>query len=190
MEKQTTNIKPEMEIPLPSIGVEDLEWVMGLVEAEGYIGMNINSGKDTAKEKWIFTIKVAMHKRNIRAIYEVKRILGVGKVFVDSSGMCVYKITHSKIIREHIVPLFDRFPPRGVKYYEYEIMKKGLAVMADGALLRSEKIAKMRELKEESHKVIEVSPIVSSNTEDLAKEAKEVIGNISTDHLKAIYPPA
>lgn len=29
----------------------DLEWVMGLIEAEGYIGFNDNSGKGTDKEK-------------------------------------------------------------------------------------------------------------------------------------------
>lgn len=29
----------------------DLEWSMGLIEAEGYIGLNVNSGKGTDKEK-------------------------------------------------------------------------------------------------------------------------------------------
>jgi len=29
----------------------DLEWAMGLIEAEGYIGFNDNSGKGTDKEK-------------------------------------------------------------------------------------------------------------------------------------------
>jgi len=128
-----------------------------------------------------------MHKRNYRGIYKLKKILGHGKVHVDKSGMCVFKITDSTTIRKYIIPLFDQCPPRGVKYYEYEIFKKGLLVMEDASLSRLEKLKKMRELKEESHKVIEVSPVVSSNLEDHSKEAKDVIEKISVDHLKAIY---
>lgn len=163
---------------------------MGLIEAEGYIGFNVNSGKDTDKEKWIFTIKVAMHKINARAIYKLKGILGCGKVHVDKAGMCVYKITDSTVIKERILPLLDQCPPRGVKNYEYEILKKGLIVMQDADLNRSEKLNQMRALKEESKKVIEVSPIVSSKIEDQSKEAKDVIDNISVDHLKKIYTPS
>ena len=62
---------------------------MGLIEAEGYIGLNINSGKGTDKEKWLFTVKVAMHKRDCRAIYNLKKALGCGKVHIDKFGMCV-----------------------------------------------------------------------------------------------------
>lgn len=131
-----------------------------------------------------------MHKRNYRGIYKLKKILGYGKVHVDSSGMCVYKITDSTIIRKHIIPLFDQCPPRGVKYYEYEIFKKGLSIMEDASISRSEKLKRMRELKEESQNVIEVSPVVSSNLEDQSKEAKDVIEKISVDHLKAIYTPS
>lgn len=161
-------------------------WALGLIEAEGYIGFNVNSGKGTDKEKWLFTIKVAMHRRNSRAVYRLKEIYGVGKIHVDKFGMCVYKITDSNILRNVIVPILDENPPRGVKYHEYIIFKKGLDVMKDDTLTRPEKLSKMRVLKEESHKIIEISPIVCDAPE--TKKAEEVIDSLSVDHLKRIYP--
>ncbi len=62
-----------------------------------------------------------MPKRNYRAIYQLKKVLGYGKLHEDKSGRLVYKITDASILRKAIVPLLDQCPPRGVKYYEYEI---------------------------------------------------------------------
>ena len=94
------------------------------------------------------------------------------------------------MIEKRIIPLLDQLPPRGVKYHEYEILKQGLLLMGDESISKTEKQIKMRELKEKSHKVIQVSPVVSSSTEDQSKEAIEVIENISVEHLRAIYTPS
>ncbi len=62
--------------------------------------------------------------------------------------------------------------------------------MEDTTISSMEKERKMRELKEESQKVREVSPVVSPKREDQMKEAKEVIERISVEHLRAIYTPS
>ena len=41
-----------------------MNWAIGLVEAEGYIGFNHNQNK-----KWIIVLKVSMKQNNAKAIY-------------------------------------------------------------------------------------------------------------------------
>jgi len=92
-------------------------WVLGLIEAEGYIGFKSQATEGPNSKKWKFVVKVSMKNTNRRAIHKIKSIMKVGKVREDSFGMTTWKVTDRKKIKEFIIPVFDLYPPRGVKYY-------------------------------------------------------------------------
>lgn len=48
---------------------------MGLIEAQGYIGYNEETGKKRG-----FVVKVTMEESNMRALYKIKKIIGAGKI--------------------------------------------------------------------------------------------------------------
>lgn len=163
------------------------KWAIGLIEAEGDVGFNLN---DKEKKTWVFTLKVGMFKTNARAVYKLKRILGVGKVHQeDKSGMVVYKLSHRQKIKERIVPLLEAYPFRGVKYYEWEVVKEGMKVVEDENLTKDQKNEKMEELKIKSKVVKVLTPVVCEREEDRTKSVEEVVANLSEEKLKEIYDP-
>lgn len=107
-----------------------------------------------------------MKNTNRRAISRLKGILGVGQVFEDRAGMVVYKLSNRKHIESVINPILDNYPPRGVKYYEYQIFKKGLEVAKDPLKTAAEKSKKLEELKEESKEKRQVTPVISTRPKD------------------------
>lgn len=77
--------------------------------------MESRQGKES--QKWTFMLKVAMNETNARAVYRIKKILGVGQVHaVDKLGMVVYKLSDREKIKRRIFPLLASFPFRGVKH--------------------------------------------------------------------------
>ncbi len=142
---------------------DEHKWAVGFIEAEGEIGFN-RGGAGT--EEWKFMIKVVVKNTNRRAIARLKKIIGVGKVFEDKAGAVVYRVTDRKHIESGIYPILDNYPPRGVKYYEYQILKKGMEVAKDPFKTAAEKSKILAELKEESKKSKQVTPVVSSRPMD------------------------
>lgn len=154
------------------------KWAVGLIEAKGDIGNNKKSG---------IIIRVSLSQVNARAIYKLKKIIGVGKVHQDSAGMVTYKLTDMEKIKSRVNPLLEKYPFRGEKYYDYQVLKKRIEVAEDPKLTREEKETKLREIKEENRK--EVTPVVSKKLEDRGKEAKDVINSKSEEELREIYEP-
>lgn len=182
---QNTQItKPKQQNTNPHI-TNEIKWAVGLIEAEGSIGFNINSVKD---KKWIFTLKVSMEaKTGMRAINRIKKIFGVGQTSLGRDGKYTWKITDRKKIKEYVYPRLDSYTFRGVKYYEYEIFKKGMEIAEDQKLTEDQRHDLLTELKKESKKTIEVTPVISENPAHLAAKAVDVIGAISKEKLKEVY---
>lgn len=164
-------------------------WALGLIEAEGYIGFNTLAKEGPKSKNWIFAVKVSMKNTNRRAIHKIKSIMKVGKVREDSLGMITWKVTDRKKIKEFILPVFDIYPPRGVKYHEYDIFKQGLAIVENPSLTTDEKHQKLILLKKQSKIIREVSPVVSNNPAHWQMTAQEVITFLDKEKLKELYDP-
>ena len=96
------------------------KWVIGLIEADGYIGFNHNGNK-----KWIVMLKVSLNKYNARAIYKLKKIIGYGKIH-KSGDMITWKITKRDIIKNKIIPMLEKF---GSQYYDMEYLKDAIEIL-------------------------------------------------------------
>ena len=77
-------------------------------------------------------LKVTLHRYNSRAIYRLKKVLGIGKV--NKSGSTItYRVRSKALWRSVLVPLFDKFHLRSMKYAAVLIVKKALHLAIDNA---------------------------------------------------------
>jgi hypothetical protein len=130
-----------------------------------------------------------MKATNARALQKVKGILGAGTVGnVGRDGMMQFRIRRRELMESVVIPLFEKYPPRGVKYFEYQIFKEALNVCKMDSKSHEEKHEILLELKEKSkaskHKNT-IAPVVSvkSGVEE------EVLETLSVEKLKEIYDP-
>lgn len=162
------------------------KWAVGLIEAEGNIGIN---DPTPTGSKWEFKVKVAMKNTNMRAVYKIKKIIGAGRIHRERNGMVAWVITDREKIKEYIYPLLDNYPFRGVKYYEYQILKEGMHIAEEKKITAEVRRDKLIALKEKAKEVIEVTPIISSNPMDWGRKAKDMINEIGVEKLREIYDP-
>jgi LAGLIDADG endonuclease len=97
-------------------------WAIGLIEGDGHIGLEWT---DITRNKWVPILKVTLHAYNTRAIYKLKKCLGVGKISRSGSTISL-RVRSRQLWLSHLIPLFDKFPFITSKYYDYAIVKKAL----------------------------------------------------------------
>lgn len=159
-------------------------WAIGLIEAEGYIGFNLNSFK---KKTWIFTLKVSMKNNNARAIYKLKTILGIGKIHRSVDNMITYKITNREKLKSIIIPLLDTYPLRGKKYYDFIYLKKALNIV-ELNISQDNKHILLLELKENWNlDKRRISPIYQLPFNIEEKSDLEIIQLISREQLLKLF---
>lgn len=121
----------------------DKKWAIGLIEGEGYIGFNRNNHMST----WVFQIKVSMKSYNIKSIYKLKHVFGIGKIHKDKAGMCTWKVTRFDQIKNIIIPVLEQYQLRGIKAYELIIIKEAMSIY-ESSQSGSEKTIKLTHLKD------------------------------------------
>lgn len=99
----------------------DERWAIGVIDGHGHVSMECSSA---VLKKWVPCLKVTLHACNARAIYRLKRVLGVGSV--TRSGDYITLRVRNLAGWKKLLILFDKFPLRTDKYYAVEMVKKGL----------------------------------------------------------------
>ncbi len=97
-------------------------WAIGLLESDGYIGFNL------VKNTCYFTVKVSLKSYNIRAIYKLKTIFGIGKIHKSSDDMVTWKVTRYDQINNIVLPLLEKYELRGLKAYDIIIMREAMSL--------------------------------------------------------------
>jgi len=84
---------------------------------------------------------------NLRILYHVKSIIGVGFVTINKNE-AEYRIIKLDHVFQYVIPIFERYPLLTSKYYNYDIFKQAAIIIADKRLSIAEKDAKLIELKD------------------------------------------
>ena len=121
-------------------------WAIGLLESEGYIGFNL-----VKINTCLFTVKVSLKSYNMRAIYKLKKIFGIGKIHKSSDGMVTWKVTRFDQIKTIMLPLLEKYELRSLKAYEVIIMRKALSLY-ESDISGEEKRILLTELKLKNQK--------------------------------------
>src|SRR6185369_9285531 len=117
------------------------QWLVGVVDGDGTFSIVKQNGK------WSLAFQISQSSYNLRLLYFIKKMLGVGNVNVDKKrGMAVFRIRDLKKLSLLIFPIFDRFPLLTTKQFYYDRFKKAHSILVDPELSKKEKDQRLEAL--------------------------------------------
>ena len=133
------------------------KWAVGIIDGDGHIGLEWTN---IEKTKWVPVLKVTLHRYNSRAIYKLKKILGIGKITYSGSTI-TYRVRSKALWYSVLIPLFNEFHLRSMKYAAVLNIKKALNMMQEDNATPG----KILELQQSlDRKTDRISPIWSDGT--------------------------
>lgn len=118
------------------------QWLVGMTDGDGTFHLAYQNGK------WNLVYKISLSRYNLRALYYIKKELGVGSVSKDNlKGQFV--IRDRKKLKEFIFPIFDNYPLLTSKQFEYIKLKKAYHILENTNLSKYEKDKLLLELKKD-----------------------------------------
>lgn len=88
--------------------------------------------------KWVLVYKIALSRYNLRALYYIKTQLGIGSITKDNSKGQIL-IRDRKKLASVIFPIFDKYPLKTSKYFNYLKLKRAFNILNDPNLTKIEK---------------------------------------------------
>lgn len=97
-------------------------WAIGLIDGNGHIGCEWSCKN---KIKWSPNLKVSLHIYNAQAIYKLKTILKCGRI-TKHNNVITLRVRSRNHWYANLIPLFNAFPFRTNKHYDYQLVLKML----------------------------------------------------------------
>jgi hypothetical protein len=148
------------------------QWLVGFTDGDGTFALT------RELDKWSLTFKIGQNTYNLRALYYIKKQLGVGSVYIESNKDAAHFIIRDrKVFNAVIFPIFDQYPLLTTKYFNYIIFKEAYNILENPNLTKTEKDDLIEVLLQKKPSQSYVSPTwnqVSLPLSD-ANEAKKVI---------------
>jgi len=139
--------------------IEFCQWLVGVTDGDGTFQFSEHN-----PGKWTFYFKIGQSSYNLRLLYYIKKMLGLGEVRVASDGMAEFRIRDTKLLLQHIIPLFDQHRLLTSKYFNYDLFKQGLLTSTNSSLSTAQKHAILNELKRQIKPSDYISPVWSNLT--------------------------
>ena len=118
------------------------KWLVGVVDGDGSFTVTQSNGK------WNLEFKVGQSSYNLRLLHHIKKIIGVGSVYVPTNGSTArYRLRNVDHIIKYLIPIFDKYPLLTSKYYSYDLFKKTAFILSNKILNRKEKDVILTRLK-------------------------------------------
>ena len=120
------------------------EWLIGITDGDGTFYF-----AKTKKGIWTFSFQIGQSNYNLRLLYYIKSMLGVGSVSATDAkdNTAHYRVRNIQHIIQYILPIFDAYPLLTSKYFNYDLFKKAILIMNDSSLSNQEKDEKIFYLK-------------------------------------------
>ncbi len=131
---------------------------MGLTDSDYFGSFRIE------KIKGRFVLKYSIHQPfyNLRLLYHIKKTLGYGKVLkLEARQLACFTISDSKVLKEVIFPIFDKYPLLTNKYFFYLRFKEALCILESKSLTQEQKNDGIEKLLNTSLPSDYVSPAIS-----------------------------
>jgi hypothetical protein len=149
------------------------EWFVGFTDGAG----TFHFSKSNLHE-WEFYFKITQSPSNLRVLYYVKKMLGVGQVSI-SDNKAEYRIRFLNYILQHIIPIFDKYPLLTSNYFNYSLFKQAALIFSNPLLTKDKKDELLTELKKNLRPTNYISPawslinlVVTSKTEAMIVMSK------------------
>lgn len=134
---------------------QKFEWLVGVTDGDGTFHFS-----RTKKGVWSFTFKIGQSSYNLRLLYFIKSLLGVGSVSVTNSkdNCAEYRVRDINHIIQFILPIFDKYPLLTSKHFNYILFKQAILIMSDSTLTKDQKDLLISEVKSQSISNDYISP--------------------------------
>lgn len=122
------------------------QWLAGVTDGDGTFHFS-----EHVPGKWIFYFKIGQSTYNLRLLYYIKSMLGVGMVRVSNStrqSMAEYQVRDRKLLLTHIIPLFDQNKLLTSKEFNFKLFKEAVLVSTNTSISTAVKHALLAELKQ------------------------------------------
>jgi len=129
------------------------QWLVGFTDGDGSFSII-----RVAEGKWTLFFKISQSSYNLRALYFIKKQLGVGSVHVEANSKADFRIRDRKVIGSVILPIFDKYPLLTSKHYDYLKFKKAYKILTNPNLSTKEKDSLLLELKSKKVPTDYISP--------------------------------
>ena len=151
-------------------------WLVGFTDGVADAGtFHFSKSK---QNNWGLYFKISQSTDNLRVLYYVKKMLGVGQVSI-SGNMAEYRIRDIQSILQHIIPIFDKYPLLTSKYFNYDLFKQAALIFSNPLLSKEKKDELLTELQSQIIPEEYISPawsvinnLVSSKTEAMIVMSK------------------
>lgn len=134
------------------------QWLVGFTDGEGSFSIIRVASAVAEHGKWTLFFKISQSSYNLRALYFIKKQLGVGSVHVEANSKADFIIRDRKVIGSVILPIFDKYPLLTSKHYDYLKFKKAYKILTDPNLSTKEKDSLLLELKSKKVPTDYISP--------------------------------
>ena len=147
-------------------------WLVGVVDGDGTFHFSVDKNG-----KWTLHFKVAQSSYNLRLLYYIKFMIGVGQVSVPADGNAEYRVRDVKNIINYIIPIFDKYPLLTSKYYNYELFRQAAFILNDKSISIYERHLLLSDLKIRIRPDNYISPAWSKlhNSVNNLEEANSVV---------------
>jgi len=117
------------------------QWLVGVTDGDGTFSISKQGNS------WNLVFKIGQSSYNLRLLFYIKRMLGVGRVNVEkSSDMASFRIRDRKQLAEVIFPILDNFPLLTTKQFYYDRLKKAYSILEDETLSKIERDQRIEDL--------------------------------------------
>lgn len=151
------------------------QWLVGMTDGEGTFGFYNQNGK------WVLVYKIALSRYNLRALYHIKKQLGIGSITKDNDKAQIL-IRDREKLEKVIFPIFDKYPLLTSKQFNYLRLKKAFYILQNSNLTKDQKDQELFALKKESIPTNYISP-AWNNVNLPLKSTNEAVSVISKPWL-------
>jgi len=130
----------------------DASYVVGLVDGEGSFNVRVNRQRRRARVELKFSLKLRHQDKDM--LDSLQHFFGCGKVYIqrdkrENHSLCYrFEVQNKKQIVEHIIPFFDKNPPKiPSRYRDFELFRQ----IAELSLKEPIDLEKIGQLKKEMH---------------------------------------
>lgn len=127
----------------------DPNWIAGLASGDGCFHITIRNSSTTKSGKSVvLKFHIVQHSRDIEVMKMLISTLGCGRIELNLKQSAVYfVVTNFQDIYEKIIPLFDKYPIKGVKALDYSDFKKIANLVQNKEHLTEEGLFKIQSIK-------------------------------------------
>lgn len=120
------------------------DWLVGVTDRYGTFYFNKNK-----KGVWSFTFKIGQSNYNLRLLFYVKSMLGVGSVSIPDSkdNTAEFRVRNIQHIIQHILPIFDKCTLLTSKHYSYFLFREAILIASNKEISKEAKEILISELK-------------------------------------------